>query len=169
MPLQPSRKLAFNSNHSSWKKEGGGNARTAFQTLLVDLKKTLDRDSSKGVKEPSRHSASAIAGPACRFADWWGPLALRRKWILAVGVALAYPAVLAMDEQFRALTPGPDAASFNRFGLRSVDRADPLIARNTNGPAFRMRDDMLVLSRHLAPQSVRFIDQKTNPVFKYEV
>ena len=68
-----------------------------------------------------------------------------------MGVALAYPAVSAMDEKFRSLIAGDVATGVDCILLGSVNGRCSLTTGTTDGPPVLVRDYVLITLSHIKP------------------
>ncbi len=70
----------------------------------------------------------------------------RWEGIVSVGVPIANPPVLPMNDYFRVLMLGDLTCRANRLGLGLMSRGVARVSRTADAPSLLTRDDMLVLS-----------------------
>src|SRR3546814_4459778 len=68
-------------------------------------------------------------------------LSFRRKWIGAVAVAFANPAIATVDQQFARLALCDRSRFLCRLALRLMHRGRAAIARAPNRPSIRVRSE----------------------------
>jgi len=78
----------------------------------------------------------------------FGELALATAWVFAVGVALAYPSVPCVDEEFDLVPPSEFSRCLSRLSLRLVRRARSRAALGFDAPAVVAREHVDVAVGH---------------------
>jgi hypothetical protein len=79
-----------------------------------------------------------------------GNSAFWRKRVVAVRIAFPNPAVATVNEQLGALVPGDLPRAIDSLPLGAMNRAGPLAAGATDGPAIGVGYNVLISLAHMS-------------------